>query len=77
MRMMFDDPVYQEVVGSGTREGLSSDELRRDLYINLLLNWWRTRWEWNGRRVGIAAALGAGAAAGMAWHRLVRRSQTR
>jgi hypothetical protein len=45
MRMMVDDPVYREVVGWDSREGLSSDELRRDVYINLLLNWWRMRWE--------------------------------
>ncbi|CNF16636.1 Uncharacterised protein [Mycobacterium tuberculosis] len=147
MRMMVDDPVYREVVGWDSREGLSSDELRRDVYINLLLNWWRMRWEFkdmpehevraaargdiffgsagrdywrrrgeqrlsfaktrrerrfeemfaeeyaaamaagpeepsparrtNGRRVGIAVALGAGAVAGMACHRLLHRSPTR
>ncbi|WP_051301112.1 DUF6082 family protein [Actinomadura rifamycini] len=45
MRVMLDDPVYREVVGWSARDGLAPDDFRRDLYINLLLNWWRMRWE--------------------------------
>ncbi|WP_433227765.1 DUF6082 family protein [Actinomadura formosensis] len=150
MRMILDDPVYREVVGWGAQEGLASDEFRRDIYLNLLLNWWRMLWEFKdmpevevreaarrdvfsgkagrdywrrqgekrllfaktrrerrfeeifaeehaaamvaepvepppdrrrnvrsaaGRRAVIAAALGAGAVAGMACHRLLWRSR--
>ncbi|MFD0901709.1 DUF6082 family protein [Actinomadura sediminis] len=45
MRMVLDEPVYRDVVGWSAQDGLTSDEFRRDLYINLLLNWWRMQWE--------------------------------
>lgn len=45
MRMMLDEPAYQEVLGGRMRDGLTVDEVRRDIYLNLLLNWWQMRWE--------------------------------
>ncbi|HEU5027275.1 MAG TPA: DUF6082 family protein [Spirillospora sp.] len=45
MRIMLDDPAYLETLGERTRGGLTADELRRDIYLNLLLNWWQMRWE--------------------------------
>lgn len=45
MRMILDDPIYREVVGWSSQDGLTPDEFRRDIYLNLLLNWWRMLWE--------------------------------
>ncbi|TMR07138.1 hypothetical protein ETD83_01580 [Actinomadura soli] len=45
MRLILEEPVYQEVLGRRLREGLTKDELRRDIYLNLLINWWQMRWE--------------------------------
>lgn len=45
MRMVLDDQFYRELFGVDAPGGLSAEEFRGDIYFNLLLNWWRMRWE--------------------------------